>query len=304
MASSSKVAIITGGASGMGFAVAENLAAQGWKVNILDFNAAAGEAATKKNPELEFFLVDVMAWNSLASSFDSVFKKFGRLDLVFANAGIIQMQSFYERQEELPPPELHQTSIDINLKAVINTAYLAQHYLRAKNNATEDPMLILTASIAGFVRITYAIDILNTRTYIIWQYAQEFNPLYSASKAGVVNFVRSIARPFYQDGIRTYAICPGTVRTNLLSNNVWDTFPEEYLTPMKTIVSTIDTLVAGGPLIDATGRKILKEADYGLAVEIFGENFYVRDQMEFINDGMRIICEAASLDNQQPNLLL
>ncbi|KAH6995211.1 hypothetical protein EDB80DRAFT_510637, partial [Ilyonectria destructans] len=253
--SSSKVAIITGGASGMGLAVAKQLFETGWQVNILDFNKTAGDAVTREVENSKFIAVDVTSWASLSNAFDSVFKEQGRLDFVFANAGIIQMHNFYKPVDTLPPPELLQTSIDVNLKAVINTSYLAQHYFRSNKHRDSDAVLIVTASIAGF-------------------YQQEFNPLYSASKAGVVNFLRSISKPFYKDGIRAYALCPGTVRTNLLSGEVWDSWPEEYLTPIDTIVSTVDTLLTGGPMTDAKGKRVEKGSDYGLAVEVFQRSFY------------------------------
>lgn len=61
--------------------------------------------------------------------------------------------------------------------------------------------------------------------------------------------MRAIAAPFYhQDGIRTYAICAGTVRTNLMDSPVWDTYPEEHITPVETIVSAIEKFVARGRL--------------------------------------------------------
>lgn len=134
------------------------------------------------------------------------------------------------------------------------------------------------------------------------QYSQEFNPLYTASKFGVLGFMRSVAPPYHREGIRTYAICPGTVRTNLLSPAVYDSFPDEYLTPVETIVSTVAMLVTGGAMKDSRGREVRKGQDYGLAVEVFGKDIFFRDQLEFINDGMRQICEAASLENQQANL--
>lgn len=114
--------------------------------------------------------------------------------------------------------------------------------------------------------------------------------------------MRSVASPFQAEGIRTYALCPGTVRTNLLSQSAWDTFPEEYLTPVETIVSTVNKLIQGGEMEDGKGRKVSRAENYGLAVEVFCKEFYVRDQLEFINDGMRLICEAARLDNQRSNL--
>ncbi|KPM43021.1 hypothetical protein AK830_g3540 [Neonectria ditissima] len=280
--SSLKVAIITGGASGMGLAVAKNLAENGWQINIFDLNKTAGDAAAREVKNSKFIAVDVTSWSSLSNEFDAVFNAQSRLDFVFANAGIVQMHNFYKRVDRLPPPELPQTSIDINLKAVINTSYLAQHYFRANKHSGADAVLITTASIAGF-------------------YAQEFNPLYSASKAGVVNFLRSIGKPFQEDGIRTYALCPGTAKTNLLSDEVWSSWPEEYLTPVDTIVSVVETLLAGGAMVDAKGRRLEKGSDCGMAVEVFQKSFYFRDQMEYINEGMRKICEASSLNSHKSN---
>lgn len=113
--------------------------------------------------------------------------------------------------------------------------------------------------------------------------------------------MRSITRPFYTDGIRTYAICPGTVRTTLLSTSVYNSFPEEYLTPVESIVSTVDTLVKGGDVVDSRGERVLTKDNYGIAVEVFGKDIFFRRQMDYINEGMRQICEAASLDNHRAN---
>ena len=135
------------------------------------------------------------------------------------------------------------------------------------------------------------------------QYAQEFNPIYTASKAGVLGFMRSVAPQYHREGIRTCAVCPGTARTNLFASDAYASFPDEYMTPVETIVSAVRALVAGGPLRDSRGREVAAGQDYGLAVEVFGRETFFRDQMEFINEGMRVICEAASLKNQLGNLV-
>lgn len=284
----------------MGLSVALSMSQQDWKVFILDFNESAGTKAVGEEPKLSFAKVDVSSWESLASAFDRIFTSEGRLDFVFANAGILQMQSFYDLNVTSPPSEISQLSIDINLKAVVSTTYLARHYFLNPANPCRDPVLVITASIASFVSKKNSRVIGRNPAYRI-KYAQEFNPLYTASKAGVLGFMRSIASPFYKDGIRTYAICPGTVRTTLLHSSVYDSFPEEYLTPVETIVSTVDTLVKGGNIVDSRGERVLAEDNYGVAVEVFGKEIFFRPQMEYINDGMRQICEAASLDNHRAN---
>lgn len=86
-----------------------------------------------------------------------------------------------------------------------------------------------------------------------------------------------------------------------MKSSMYESFPEEYLTPVETIVSTVNTLVRGGSITDARGREVPAEDNYGLAVEVFGKDFFIRDQMELISDGVRQVCEAASLENQRAN---
>lgn len=144
----SKVAIITGGASGLGFGVAELLSRKDWRIHIFDLH----EPTVAPLSNCTFHNVDVASWSSLSSSFDAVFKAEGRLDFVFANAGIMENGKFFDKHDlSSPPPEPEELSIDVNLKGVIRTSYLAQHYFRANANSGKDCVLIMTSSIAGIV---------------------------------------------------------------------------------------------------------------------------------------------------------
>ncbi|KAI0152105.1 3-beta-hydroxysteroid dehydrogenase [Hypoxylon sp. NC0597] len=273
MSLNSKVAIITGGASGLGLAVAEVYCRKNWRVHVFDLNETNRNATVTSLTNCTFHKVDVASWESLSSSFDAVFKAEGRLDFVFANAGVMERGNFFERHElSSPPPEPDETSIDINLKGVIKTSYLAQHYFRANARSDKDCVLVMTSSIAGI-------------------YPQAITPLYAAAKAGILNFMRSVAPVFYEeDGIRTYAICPGSVRTNLLAKELWDAYPQEYLTQMEKVTSTVESLVDGALLQDSWGQKFDKSS-VGLAVEIFVNDVYSRGPPEPCNDGMRFILE-------------
>ena len=111
--------------------------------------------------------------------------------------------------------------------------------------------------------------------------------------------MRSLAYSLHQEGIRAYAICPGTVRTNLLLSDEWNVFPQEFFTPLTKIASTVEMLVNGGDMEDAAGRKIAKGKDYGLAVEVHGQKHYFRDHVPFCDDDMRQIMAATSMSNQQ-----
>ncbi|KAI0172147.1 3-beta-hydroxysteroid dehydrogenase [Hypoxylon sp. FL1284] len=270
--SDSKVAIVTGGASGLGLAVANVLSRKGWRVHIFDLREASSDNTEASLNNCSFYRVDVASWGSLSSSFDAVFKAEGRLDFVFANAGIMENAKFFERHDpSSPPPEPEELSIDVNLKGVMRTSYLAQHYFRANADGGKDCVLIMTSSIAGI-------------------YPQAITPLYAASKAGMLNFMRSAAPIFHKDGIRTYAICPGSVRTNLLPKELWDAYPQEYLTRMEKVTSTVESLVDGAAFESSWGQKFDRSV-VGLAVEVFVDDVYFREQPEPCNDGMRFILE-------------
>ena len=153
-------------ASGMGLAVAEALKARGdWDLHLLDLNDQAGKKVAA-DLSATFHKVNVTDYASLAATFDKVHKANGRLDFVFANAGIVERFSFYDKHDtDGPPPPLNQLSIDINLKAVVDTTYLAQHYFR-KSSAKGDKVLVMTSSCGGL-------------------YPSPFCPMYSAAKHAV-----------------------------------------------------------------------------------------------------------------------
>ncbi|VUC25475.1 unnamed protein product [Clonostachys rosea] len=279
-----KVAIITGGCSGMGLETAKRLAQTGkWKLHLLDYNPEAAKIALQAIPEAKTHHANVTSYDNLASVFQSVFDSEGQIDFVFANAGIVERHSFYEKQTTKgsePPPAPNMLTLDINLAAVISTTYLALHYFRLSPHKGQGASIVMTASCGGL-------------------YPSEYTPVYSASKAGVVHFVRSIAYSFHQEGIRAYSICPGTVRTNLLLADEWKSFPAEYFTPISKIAETVEMLVNGGDMQDSAGKKVTDEDNYGLAVEVNGKNHYFRDQVPFCDEAMKQVMIATSMKNQQ-----
>lgn len=115
--SNSRVALITGGSSGIGLAVASILSRQGWRVHILSPDDKTGPKAAAKLEHTTFHKADVLSWESLTLAFDVVFKAEGRLDFVFANAGIMDKGSFYgEHDASKPPPPLEDFAVDVNLQ--------------------------------------------------------------------------------------------------------------------------------------------------------------------------------------------
>ncbi|CAN9201060.1 unnamed protein product [Alternaria alternata] len=283
-----KVALITGGASGMGLAVATALSKrthEDWSIHLVDLNASAGKSATTTLKNTHFHQTNVTDYTSLVSAFEATYNTSQRLDFVYANAGIVERDNFYQ-QHDLdgpPPPPPNQLSVDINLKAVINTSYLALHYFRktiAKHGRQNvDPVLVMTASCGGL-------------------YPSEFCPMYSASKAGVVQFNRAITVAYHHEGVRTFATCPGTINTGLLSQEEWKSFPVEYFTPMETLVDGVLRLVDGGEIVDAKGVKKSKEDNWGLTVEVNGNNLYFSNGPEFCDENMKEMMKNTSMAKQ------
>ncbi|KAJ5590771.1 hypothetical protein N7450_004743 [Penicillium hetheringtonii] len=288
---SPKVALITGGASGMGLAVATALSACfDWEVHILDINRDNGSQVAKSLARTTFHYADVTNYSVLGEAFQKCFQTHKRIDFVFANAGMIERVNFYEAhpistsETVAPPPEPDLLSIDADLKGVILTTYLAQHYFRASPNQGVGSSIVMTASCGGL-------------------YPSFYSPLYSSAKFGVVGFMRSIAQHFKAGGIRANAICPGIVRTNLVDQNGWDAFPQHRFTDMEAVVRVVLQLAdadepAGQGLTDARGSHLPTESLFGLAVEISDSGVYFREQHEFCDDGMREVMAATVLKNQ------
>ncbi|KAH6632882.1 3-beta-hydroxysteroid dehydrogenase [Boeremia exigua] len=251
------VAVITGGASGMGLAVAQSLAKKGWHVHIADLNeSAAQKTATELSGS--YTRTDVSSYESLHFMFDTVFQEKGGINFVFANAGIGEKQDFYASTTEQvissKPPELDR-NIDINLKSTINTAYLAQHYMR-KNKEKGKACLVFNASIAGI-------------------YPVRFCPVYTAAKHGVVGFARAISEYFYrEDSIRVNALCPGNVRTNLFKPEEWDAFKMEFI-ELSQIVSIVEMF-------------LFDESMHGKIVEVAPRDHYFHNAPSYTNENVRI----------------
>jgi hypothetical protein len=151
----------------MGLAVAAALSQRGdWNVHILDLNVKSGEAVAAKLANTTFHKADVVDYDGLAATFKTVFISSGkRLDFVFGNAGVIEKRNFYAKHNtgDEPPPTPDLLSVDVDLKGVINTSYLALHYFRQSPHKGQDASLVLTASCGSF-------------------YPSDYSPVYTAAK--------------------------------------------------------------------------------------------------------------------------
>jgi NAD(P)-dependent dehydrogenase (short-subunit alcohol dehydrogenase family) len=189
-----KVAFITGAASGIGAGTARRFAEAGAKVAIADVQAKEGESVREEiertGGEAIFVECDVSDPSSVEKAIASTVEAFGKLDIVFANAGI---NGVWAPVEELQPDEWART-LDINLKGTFLTVHFAVPHLKRNGGGS----IIITSSVNG------------TRTF-----SNPGTSAYSTSKAGQVAFMKIISLELGRSNIRCNAVCPGFVHTHI-----------------------------------------------------------------------------------------
>lgn len=185
-----RVAVITGGASGIGFATARRFAAEGARVVIGDMNPDAGEAAAAEVGGL-FVQVDVTDEGQVNNLFDTAQKTYGSLDIAFNNAGISPPDDDSIETTELPAWEKVQ---DVNLKSVYLCSRAALRHMVAQQSGS----------------------IINTASFVAVMGSATSQISYTASKGGVLAMTRELGVQFARQGIRVNALCPGPVNTPLL----------------------------------------------------------------------------------------
>jgi NAD(P)-dependent dehydrogenase (short-subunit alcohol dehydrogenase family) len=191
-----KIAIVTGGASGIGAATARLFAEAGAKVVIGDLTDAASVAREIGGI---FQRTDVRRSEEVKALVDRAVREHGRLDVCFNNAGI-----------ELHAPlavtddDAHRNLIDVNLNGVF---YGLKHAIlaMANNPGPARGSIVNTASVAGLI-------------------GSPMLGSYNAAKHGVVGLTRNAAIEYGMLGIRVNAVCPGVIRTPMLDG--FDASPE------------------------------------------------------------------------------
>ncbi|OAL38262.1 hypothetical protein AYO20_02321 [Fonsecaea nubica] len=262
--SSAPVAYITGGASGMGLAVAQEMAAKGWNLTIVDLNEksiSAVEASFDPN-RTTFIKADVTDYEAQAKAFAQTWDKWHRLDLVFANAGIGDRIDFLAPATKfLPnvpgvPAKPDELVIDICLNAMVYSAYLALHFFR--QNPSKAGKIVFTSSMCGL-------------------YPGDSIPLYTAAKHGIVGLTRALAKRLRIVGepITVNCICPGLVDTGL-TGVLMSVCPPEYVTPKSTIVRAVMGFAEDDSLT-------------GQAAECSVDKIHYRKQPEYGDEGAEYI---------------
>ena len=277
-----QTAIVTGACSGMGLALTHHLLASQairWRVVLADINEESyGKASPTLDPARTVFQrADVSSWEDNALLFKRAFEwqsdedpdGKGRIDFFAANAGINDQESvFAQFHLDAEPEKPNVKAMEVNLLAAIYGLKLFLHYARKTraqlpSPASFTPAMIITASSAGL-------------------YQLPVNPQYCAAKYGLVGLTRSVgARLLAQENVSVNAILPGLVSTGMTPPRIIAQCPQEYLTPISTILRAYDDLMeeetVGGSMKRKTGRCL--EAAQG--------ELYYREPVEFPSDGQR-----------------
>ena len=185
-----RVAIITGGASGIGLATARRFAAEGAKVVIGDMDATAGPAAAELVDGL-FVQVNVTDEEQVNHLFDEAARVYGSVDIAFNNAGISPADDDSIETTELPAWDRVQ---DVNLKSVYLCSRAALRHMVPAGKGS----------------------IINTASFVALLGSATSQISYTASKGGVLAMTRELGVQFARQGIRVNALCPGPVNTPLL----------------------------------------------------------------------------------------
>ena len=188
-----KVALVTGAGSGIGQAAAKLLAGEGAKVGLLDYKPdglqqTVGEIERAGGRGLPL-LADVSQPEQMREAVQRLIETWGRLDIVFANAGI---NGVWAPIDELEAEEWDQI-MNINLKGVFLTCKYAVPHLRQQGGA-----IVMTASVQG------------TR-----QFSIPGSTAYACSKAALVALTKKLALELAPQRIRVNVICPGGTETNI-----------------------------------------------------------------------------------------
>ena len=192
-----KVAIVTGGSSGLGQAVVEAFLQQGAYVAVFDLNI---ESTASEDNKLARFQLDVTNEKQVQKAVNAVKKQFGAIHICVNCAGMAPANKIIDREKKAMPLAQFAKVIDVNLMGTFCvSAHAAEHMVSnpVLNDAGERGVIINTASVAAYE-------------------GQKGQCAYAASKGAIVSMTLPMARDLSQYGVRVAAIAPGVMGTPLL----------------------------------------------------------------------------------------
>ena len=204
-----KVALITGGAAGIGKATAQRFIEEGAKVVICDVNTEVGAATVAElGPNAAFYQVNVTDRQAVQKWVDAVVEEYGRVDILVNNAGVLRDNMLVKVKDgelvKQMPEDDFDLVIAVNLKGVFNcTQAVAPHMIKQGAG-----VILNASSVVG----------------LDGNFGQTN---YVATKAGVIGMTKVWAREFGRSGIRVNAVAPGFIGTEMVMQ-----MPERILEAM------------------------------------------------------------------------
>mgnify|MGYP003574350099 FL=1 len=192
-----QVALITGGAAGIGKATAERFAEEGAQVIICDVNTEAGEALAAGNESIDFNQVDISDRQAAQAWIDEVVETYGRVDILVNNAGVLRDGQLVKVKGGELVGQMSEANFDlvisVNLKGVFNCTQAVA------------PIMIGQGS-----------GVILNATSIVGLDGNFGQTNYVATKAGVVGMTKVWARELGRYGVRVNAIAPGFILTDMV----------------------------------------------------------------------------------------
>lgn len=248
-----KVAIVTGGASGLGLGTVKSLIEQGGKVVIFDLNEEKGKEVCKELGEnASFALVDVTDEASVTAGIEKAVEQFNEIHICVNCAGVGTPQKTLGRSGAIPLENFKKV-IDINLIGTFNVLRLAAEQMAKNEPLTENGergIIINTASVAAFD-------------------GQMGQAAYGASKAGVAGMTLPIARDLSSYGIRINTIAPGLFRTPMAG-----TLPDKVVEKLEGMVEF--------------PKRLGKPSEYASLASFMIENEYINGEVIRLDGGIRM----------------
>ena len=191
--SEQKVAVVTGGAGGIGIATGQLLRRDGWKVVLVDVNAEALEAAAGQVGEgTQTAVLDIRDVAQIRDVFAGLAARLGRLDCLVNNAGVFRLEPIWDVTEET-----YDWLMDINLQG---TFFCLQAAAAQMKTFGSGGVIVNVASAAG-------------------RSGRPTQTIYGLSKAGIIHLTKSAALSLGEEGIRVCCVCPAAVDTGMMAKN-------------------------------------------------------------------------------------
>ncbi|MEZ5412386.1 MAG: SDR family NAD(P)-dependent oxidoreductase [Acidimicrobiales bacterium] len=266
-----RVAVVTGGTTGIGLAIVQRLHAEGATVVFCGRRADVGfDAQNTLDPatpnRARFVAADVTRRPEMKDLYDDVVDRHGRLDVVVNNAGNVVVGPTLSMK-----PEHWRRTIALNLDSAFDSCQLAIPHLRTTLAAhPEPPAGSPHPRTAAIVNVASLDSVGADRGFAA----------YNAAKAGLVNFTRALALEFGPEGIRVNAVSPGAVETPLT------------------------TMTTGNPTARAAFEQAIPVRRYGQPVEIAAAvAFLAAEEASFVNGANLLVDGGVTAGTGHPDVL-